>query len=319
MRRRKHKQSAGETFLGIFATVVIHAAIFAVFALSSGGEAEGVVSVQTDNSIFCRYIENGRMFQIEVPAVDWQDAEETVCGVSVRDVRLGPLLLEGARLILDNSPNRVVYAQRESCSCSDDKNLPILQDLSLVEAPRLGAETKKTALPRIFNAPEESQQNTVTTRKDMPEKRPEKKPEKKPSIEDLLSAAADFDEARPVSDVDPGGSLDGSRLSKSATGKGDPYLQKLKAKLDNSMNAPATIPKTELKKLEAIVIMKVGDNGVLWSWNFSRKSGNSAFDNMIKKCLEQFTLNGQMRFANPPETWRMKDIQFTVSGKDISG
>lgn len=319
MRRRRHQQSGAETFLGMFVSAVIHTAIFAVFAMSSGSEAEGVSAVQTDNSIFCRYIENGRLFQIEVPAVDWQEAEEKVCGASVKDVRLGPLLLEGARLILDNSPNRVVYAQRESCSCSDDKNLPILNDLSLVEAPRLGAETKKTALPRIFNAPEESQQNTVTTRRDQPEKRPEKKKEKKPSIEDLLSAAADYDEARPISDVDPGGSLDGSRLSKSAAGKGDPYLQKLKAKLDNTMNAPAAIPKNELKKLEAIVIMKIGDNGVLWAWNFKRKSGNQAFDNMIKKCMEQFMMNGQMRFAQPPEIWRLKDIQFTVSGKDIGG
>ncbi len=314
---RNQRTSGGlERIFGAVISVLVHVAIFSMFLLSSGSE-ESKMQEETPNTVYCRYIDNGRLFQVEVHAVDWQEAEDKVCGAQKKDVHLSPLLLEGALLILEDQANDVIYAQRESCSCSDKEEVPILQDVSIVEAPRLGSETKKTALPRIINTPEPSQENTVTTAKDAVKKKADKPVKKTPNIDDLLNAATDFDEARPVSEIDPGGSLDGSKLSKSATGKGDPYLQKVKAKLDNTMVPPATLPKAQLQKLKAQVWIKIGDNGVVWGWDFIRKSGNSSFDRMIEATIKQFMMGGQLRFANPPEQWRLQNIPFTVDGSEI--
>ncbi|MBO5752146.1 MAG: TonB C-terminal domain-containing protein [Proteobacteria bacterium] len=315
-RDTRHKPTAAERFFSILVTILVHGGILVLVALSSGSEP--IEQVKTEGEkIFCRYIDNGRLFQVEIEAADWQEAEEQVCGSHRRDVRLSPLLLEGALLILEDTPNAVVLAQRESCSCSKEERVPILQDISIVEAPRLGAETRKTALPRIINTPEPAAANVVTTKNNPEQKKTEKPRKQTPTLDDLLNAATEFDEARPISDVDPGGSADGSRLSKSATGKGDPYLQKIKARLDNAMNAPASIPKSELQKLSAKLWIKVGDNGTVWSWDFYSKSGNAAFDRMIESTIKQFMMGGNLKFATPPEQWRLQTIPFTVEGKDI--
>ena len=145
-------------------TAVVHGIIFAVVALSSNSSQPEVQTAE-ETSVFCRYIESGRLFQTEVRAKDWQDAEERICGAQYRGIRLAPLLHEGAKLILDGDNHPLLLAQRESCSCSSEERVPILQDIGIVEAPRLGAETRKTALPRIINTPEPSKANTVTTQK----------------------------------------------------------------------------------------------------------------------------------------------------------
>ncbi len=305
----------GERLAGGIFTCLVHVGIAAVVLLSTGSEAPKQNQNVTKNAIFCRYIENGRLFRLEVDAKDWQEAEEKTCGAQLADVRMPPLLAEGARLILDGDAHPVLLAQRESCSCSDRENIPILKDVGIVEAPRLGAETRKTALPRIINTPEPSADNTVTTQKT--QKKDDRPRKKAPTLDELLNAASTFDEARPVSDVDPGGSADGSRLSKSATGQGDPYLQKVKAKLDNTMNAPASIPKSQLQKLSAKIWIKIGDNGTVWSWDFVKKSGNAAFDKMIDMTIRQFMMGGSLRFASPPQNWRLQTIPILVDGSDI--
>ena len=304
--------------MGATSSILVNGSIFLLIALSSGS-SEAVVSnaADTRQNIFCRYIANGRLFQLEVSAVDWQEAEEITCGAHLRDVRLSPILIEGARLILDKEELPLLLAQRESCSCSQEERVPILQDIGIVEAPRLGADTRQTALPRIINTPEPSQDNTVTTNATNPQTKTERPTKKTPSVDDLLNAASDFDEARPISDADPGGSVDGSRLSKSSTGKGDPYLQKIKAKLDNTMNAPASIPKSQLQKLSAKVWIKIGNGGTVWAWDFYKKSGNAAFDKMIEMTIKQFMMGGTQRFASPPQNWEMQTIPFDVEGKDI--
>lgn len=319
---KEHHTPIGHRFLAGFTSIVVNAAIFLLIIMGSGSNPKIDETVQAPGEkFFCRYIDEGRFFQVEVEAEDWMKAEERVCGSNYRNVVLGPLLLAGAKaLTLSAQSNPIILAQRESCSCSSEERIPILQDIGIVEAPRLGAETRKTALPRIINTPEPTQENVITT-----EKRPntpikpkdERKTKPNPTIDDLLNAASDFDDARPVSDVDPGGSLDGSRLSKSTTGKGDPYLQKIKAKLDNTMNAPATLPKSQLQKLSAKLWIKVGDNGVVWAWSFTQKSGEAAFDKMIEMNMKQFMLGGSMRFAPPPEAWKLQTIPITVEGKDI--
>ena len=313
-----HQPTAGERIISGVVTIAVHTVVFLLFILSSGPEnTDTLGNASEKENIFCRYIENGRMFTVEVSAVDWQDAEEIVCGSHMRDVRLSPLLLEGAQLILDGASNDVVLAQRESCSCSKEERVPILQDIGIVQAPRLGAETKKTALPRIINTPEQTQANTVTTEKTNTPPKEKKKTSKEPNLDNLLNAASNFDEARPISDVDPGGSADGSRLSKSATGSGDPYLQKIKAKLDNNMNAPASIPKAKMQKLKAKIWIRIGENGVVWNWDFYSKSGDAAFDKMIEECIKNFKMGGNMKFPIPPDNWKLQPIPITVEGSEI--
>lgn len=303
--------------MGLAVSVLANAAIFLLIALSSGS-SEPLPPSEAVNTVFCRYIENGKLYQFEITAQDWQAAEERVCGSQYRDVRLGALLQEGTRLLLvspDTHP--LLLAQRESCSCSSDDKVPVLRDIGIIEAPRIGAETRKTALPRIFNAPEPTVENTIsTTKSDAPKPKNDKKAEKDTSLQDLLNAAQ-YDPSRPVSDVDPGGSADGSRLSKSATGQGDPYLQKVKARLDNTMNAPAAIPKAELKKLKANVTIVIGAGGILTKWDFTKKSGNAAFDKMIEMTLKQFMLTGSMRFPDPPDKFKYQTIPVVVDGSSI--
>lgn len=314
---QSHAPSQWDRFASAAFSVCVHCALFAIILLSSGSQSPSEQNnPQPQNDIFCRYIENGRLFQFSVKADNWQKAEDIVCGAQYRGVRFPPLLAEGAHLILSDETHPLLLAQRISCSCSDKEIVPVLQDVSIVEAPRLGAETKRTALPRIINTPPPAAENTVTTKKT--DKKTDDKPRKKtPSLDDLLNAASDFDEARPISDKDPGGEKDGSRLSKSAVGKGDPYLQKIKAKLDNTMNAPASIPKSQLKNLSAKIWIKIGDNGTVWAWDYVKKSGNAAFDKMIEMTIKQFMMGGAMRFAAPPEMWRLQTVPITVDGSDI--
>ncbi|MFA5624644.1 MAG: TonB C-terminal domain-containing protein [Bradymonadales bacterium] len=299
-------------------TLAIHGLIVGLVVLTSSSAPQELILETPQQSLHCRYIEAGRIFQVQVNASNWQEAEERVCGGAFRDVRLSPLLLEGLTMILvDASQNPVVAAQRESCSCSEEENLPILQDVGIVEAPRLGAEVRRTALPRIINVPEQTRENVISTTKTEAKASDKKVKTNAPKIDDLLAIASDFDPARPISDVDPGGSADGSRHSKSATGKGDPYLQKVKAKLDNTMNAPASIQKSELNSLKARIRIKIGDNGSVWGWEFERKSGNAAFDRMIETTIKRFMLGGDMRFAAPPELWRLKNIPIIIDGSDV--
>ena len=318
-KNNEHAAPLTQKLASMLVSLLVNGGIFLLFALSSGSsESSEALAASQNEQVFCRYIENGRMYNVEIAAPDWQNAEEQICGAHYRDVRLGSLLVEGAKLILDNGEHPILLAQRESCSCSKEERVPVLQDIGIVEAPRLGAETKKTALPRIINTPEPSQANTVTTVDNKNNVKKNDKPTKKsPSIDDLLNAASQYDEARPISDIDPGGSADGSRLSKSATGSGDPYLQKVKAKLDNSMNAPASIPKTQLQKLKAQIWINIGDSGILYGWDFVKKSGNDAFDKMIEMTLKQFMMGGNKRFTSPPDQWKLKRIGIVVDGSDI--
>jgi len=315
-----HPTSFKTRAFGFFLAGFVHVLIVLLFAVSGGSSSPEPAQPAEISNVSCRYIEDGRLYKMDVPAADWQAAEEIICGARYRDVRLGALLAEGARLLLANpSTNQILLAQRESCSCSSQDHVPVLQDIGIVEAPRLGAEAPKTVMPRIFNAPEPTEQNSITTNN--PENK-RKKVEDKPTkpqldLNSLVNAANSYDPARPVSDVDPGGSPDGSRLSKSATGSGDPYLQKIKAKLDNSMNAPASIPKSQLAKLKARANIMVGDGGVLWKWEFTAKSGNDAFDKMVEATLKQFMLAGTSRFAPPPDNWKNKMIPIIVDGSSI--
>ncbi len=316
-----HPTSFAARAFGIFLAVVVHVLIAALFAVSSGSSSPEPAQAAEPSTISCRYIEEGRLFKMDVPAQNWQAAEEVICGARYRDVRLGALLAEGARLLLANSStNQILLAQRESCSCSAQDQVPVLQDIGIVEAPRLGAETPKTVMPRIFNAPEETQKNSITTSNPQNKRKNTEEKQVKPQQADLnalINAANSYDPARPVSDVDPGGSADGSRLSRSATGSGNPYLQKIKAKLDNSMNAPASIPKSQLVKLKARANIMIGDGGVLWKWEFTAKSGNDAFDKMVETTLKQFMITGSSRFAPPPDEWKNKSIPIVVDGSSI--
>jgi len=316
---KPHTLSLGHKIVGSAFSVLVNGVLFALIAFSSGSESPSIDRESSEPKVvFCRYIDDGRLFQLEVKAEDWASAEEMVCGANDRGVRLSPLLLEGARLLLEHpTKNSLILAQRESCSCSDENQVPILRDIGIVEAPRFGSDTRRTALPRIINTPEPTQQNVIKTTPTTDPKKDDRNRKRTPSIDDLLHAATNFDEARPISKTDLGGSPDGSRLSKSTTGVGDPYLQSVKARLDNSMNAPPTIPKAQLQKLSARLWIKIGDNGTVWSWDFSQKSQNVAFDKMIEMTIKMFMQGGNMRFGPPPPEWRLQTIPIVVEGKDI--
>ncbi|MCL2325977.1 MAG: TonB C-terminal domain-containing protein [Proteobacteria bacterium] len=317
---KPHTPSFGQRIGGSAFSVLINGGMFALFAFSSGSVSPPIgQEVSEPKVVFCRYIDDGRLFQVEVKAEDWISAEEMVCGADLRGVRLGSLLLEGARLLLEHpTKNALLLAQRESCSCSDENQVPILRDIGIVEAPRFGSDARKTALPRIINTPEPTQQNVIrTTPTTEPPRRDDRPARRTPSIDDLLNAATNFDDARPVSKTDLGGSPDGSRLSRSTTGVGDPYLQSVKARLDNTMNAPPTIPKAQLQKLSARLWIRIGDNGTIWGWDFTQKSQNAAFDRMIEMTMKMFMQGGNMRFGPPPPEWRLQTIPIVVEGKDI--
>ena len=107
------------------------------------------------------------------------------------------------------------------------------------------------------------------------DKREEKK-KRDVDVNKLLSAVDDFDPNRPANEDEGVGQ--GVGLGHwQRRGQRPLYLQKLKAKLDNAMKAPASIPKNELRKLKAKLWIKVGSNGSVWDWKFKRKSGNSSF------------------------------------------
>ena len=74
-----HQPTAGERIISGAVTIAVHTVVFLLFILSSGSEnTDTLGNTSEKENIFCRYIENGRMFTVEVSAVDWQDAEEIV-------------------------------------------------------------------------------------------------------------------------------------------------------------------------------------------------------------------------------------------------
>ena len=48
-----------------------------------------------------------------------------------------------------------------------------------------------------------------------------------------------------------------------------------------------------------------------------KKSGNAAFDKMIDMTIRQFMMGGSLRFASPPQNWRLQTIPILVDGSDI--
>ena len=64
---REHKPSIGERSMSTAVTAVVHGIIFAVVALSSNSSQPEVQTAE-ETSVFCRYIESGRLFQTEVRA-----------------------------------------------------------------------------------------------------------------------------------------------------------------------------------------------------------------------------------------------------------
>ncbi len=333
--KQDHGTTLPQTTVGVVTAIAFNL-LFAVSILWAGhmrGDVDPIAAAANDplsggETHFCRYMEAGRLFQVEVVALSWQSAEEQVCGTHLRDVRLPPTLLKGyALLTLTPSQDRLLAAHRESCSCSSQSApAPVLQDIGIVQPPRLGTQPKQTALPRLVNTPPPAELNVVdpkaTTPPDTPRPNPKddrarKELRRNTSFDALMGALDTFDEARPVSSKDGGGSPDGSRYSTSATGTGDPYLQRVKARLDNNMNAPASIPRTEMRKLKARLWIRIGENGSVWDWSFESKSGNSAFDNMIERTIQRFVIGGDLRFHTPPDEWRLQRISILVDGSEI--
>lgn len=291
----------------------------------------GLGAASQEATFNCRWMAQGRFHQIEVKAKTWQAAEAQACGTQFRDVRLPPLVSRGyGAMIGDPDRDPFLLAQRESCSCSEGQMPPpLLQDV-LIEAPKLGTQEKQQALPRIENNPEEVERNVVAPdikpvpRKEEPKppeepKKEEPKPKKKvhePNLDELLKRSENFDEARPANQDAETGVEWGSKNSK-GPGAGDLYLQKLKARLDNSMQAPSSIPRTELSGLKAQITIRIGANGKIWGWSWRSKSGNDAFDAMIERTVKRYEVGGDASFPDPPQEWLLKDIPIKVDGSSI--
>jgi outer membrane biosynthesis protein TonB len=320
-----HGSSTPAVMSGLITALILNGTLAAGILLASQVRSDAmaaqVVAEQSTQSLQCRYIENARLYQLEVTAEDWQAAEAMVCGAKYRNVRVPPLLaMAYAALLSEPEQDAILLAQRESCSCSDGERVPVLQDIGIVQAPRLGTKPKQNALPEIVNRPEAVERNAVD-----PDAKPQARPEtpkkrdtkREVDVNALLDAASVFDDARPSNDRNAAGDPDGSRFSTSATGQGDPYLQKVKAKLDNSMNAPASIPKSELKKLKARIWIKIGATGSIADWDFVSRSGNTAFDGMVERSIKRFALGGDAQFPSPDANWSFKRIQIDVDGSQI--
>ncbi len=322
--RPDHGSAASPATIGVITALMLNGMLVAGILLATHFKSDAIAAQAT--MVFevfqCRYVEDGRLHQIESEASDWQDAEEQICGAHYRDVRVPPLLARGySMLVTEPGNDPILKAQRESCSCSQGDRPPILQDIGIVEAPMLGTKPKQKALPRIVNNALPTERNAVNPDQkveDQPRRRKRKKERKRePDINALLDATSNFDPARPSNTDEAVGSVDGSRTSTSSTGRGDPFLQKVKARLDNAMNAPSSIPKSELKKLKAKIWVKIGPNGRLWKWDFSRRSGNDTFDSMIERTMKRFAIGGDQSFPPPTDRWSGKHIQIRVDGSKV--
>lgn len=308
---------------GILFSLVINGLFVAGIALAAGLQdkhsgAEAIEQSELED-IPCRYFTEERLVRATVKAVDWQAAEAEFCGSAFSGVVIPPFLLSGVRAGLsapDSHP--VVLAQRESCSCSDSDELLVMRDIGVVEAPRLGNEPKKRRLPEIINNPEQVDKNVVNT--DAKTRTPRKKRKKSkdpPKFDNLLNAADTFDPARPENDRTATGETWGSKTSTSATGQGDEYLQKVKARIENTMRAPSSIPTSQLKELKARFWIKVGATGSVMDWGWRKKSGNDTFDDMVERSIKRFTLDGGSTFPQPPQVWMLKEINVKVDGSKI--
>lgn len=323
----QHGSRAGGIVGGLVFALLINGALAAGIVLATQLKTDAIAAeadAAAAETFHCRYIDQGRFVNVEVEAEDWQSAEKKVCGVEYSDVRVPPLLARGySHLIDDPASDPFLMAQRESCSCSEDEMPAVLENVALVEAPKLGTKKKQRALPRIVNNPEKIEHNAVNPDIDPKPRKKKKEPKRKrkkrhePDLDKLKKHFSENpDEARPTNQDQETGVEWGSRSGK-GEGKGPLFLQKVKAKLDNHMRAPSSIPKSQLKGMKARATIKIGANGKIWSWSFRSKSGNKAFDDMVERTLKRFEISGDLGFPAPPEGYVLKPIPIKVDGSRI--
>ncbi len=324
-----HGHTVGLSFLGIWVSILVNAAVGGgiIYASHMGGGAGGVAALVTgeqtsgkDEAFMCHYRKGKVRIQEEVLAPDRLAAEDSYCGVRHAGVVVPPLLMDSYLTALgDDDANPIVRSQRESCSCNDE--MEIIQDIDLVVPPKLGQTQVEKKLPRIANQREASHKETVNPDvkpPPTPPKEPEKKPEKierAPSKNPALSVP-DFDQFRPENEDKQIGSEDGSVSGSGVTGQGDPYLQHVKAQLDNNMVIPSTIPPSARKGLRAKVRIFIDASGYLmkWEWMPGGQSNNDAFNMMIERTLKDFGIGGARRFKAAPPEHQNKWISITVDG-----
>ena len=138
-----HGSNRAQIIIGILSAFLLNGGLGVAILIASHAKQEVVAATLDEDpeaEIFqCRYFEDGRLHQLEVGAQSWQQAEVEVCGAELRDLRLPPLLFRGqVALGVNPDDNALLKAQRESCSCNQGEAVPILEDIGIVQAPKLG-------------------------------------------------------------------------------------------------------------------------------------------------------------------------------------
>jgi hypothetical protein len=334
-----HGRSSHLAVFAIVISAVVNASVGGgiLYASHMGGDGSGgVASMLTqdatataeDEAFNCHYRRGKERVREEVKAPDRLAAEDAFCGVRHAGVVVPPLLMQSYLTALNNDDdaNPIVRSQRESCSCDDE--IEIIQEIDLIVPPKLGQTEVEKKLPRIANQREATIRDVVNPDAKPPKAPPPKEPEKKPEKVDRTPPKnpsldvpdfSDFDQFRPENTDKQIGSTDGSVSGSGVTGQGDPYLQHVKAQLDNNMTIPSTIPSSARKNLRARIRILINDTGYLlkWEWQPGGQSNNEAFDLMIDRTLKDFGIGGQRKFKQPPPEHLNKWIKVTVDGGQL--
>lgn len=217
-----------------------------------------------------------------------------------------------------DTSNRPVAAEEEPKQITEIYE--VLPSVEIIKPPKLGQKPPEQEIVKISNQPPPPPPKVDPKAKppQTPPPSPPPKTDRQAPQNPVFSTDNQFDKYRPPNANTQTGAEDGSKSGQNHIGQGDPYLQHIKAQLDNNMVIPSTIPPSARKTLRAQIRVIISTNGqIMWEWMPGGLTANDAFNDMVTRTLNDFRLGGPHRFKPPPAERTGTWISITVDGSRI--
>jgi colicin import membrane protein len=200
----------------------------------------------------------------------WHQIEGTVYEVNLVDMpsSMRAQSKGGVTTVADEkqgSPSKDIDSQARRISAPEEKEPPLVVAKKTVNGTKSQPEKPKVSSSQLIDDAISKIEKEVST-------------EGSDKVEKALS------ELRRTSEVDSGG--------RSGTGDGIPtgiairiYQMEVESRIYDNWSYPVAIQ--EAKKLQAIVLLNVRDDGAIMECQFKQRSGNTIFDQSVLKAIEK--------------------------------
>jgi TonB family protein len=197
--------------------------------------------------------------------------------------------------------------------------------IMITQRIQFGVKREKFWLPRISEPPPPKVEdpvikvtedlNAAPVKKEEEKEKPKEKPQdlSKKVQEMLKRRKAMFDNPDPVVEGDPNG--DRNSTSSTAT-EGDPYATAIYDAIKQNWNVPTGLNLGQVLNLEAVIKVRIGDDGTLLEPTLGHSSGSGLFDD---SCLQ--AVQATRRVPPPPASQRSKyrrGLNLVFDGKSLA-